>query len=149
MKNKLNPITAKLATPRPITVPPEKETFRASGRLVLAASAVRELEAVAIHIPILPAKAENIAPKINAGTIIQLVVETIIDIPKSATDATTTKINNNLYSALRNARAPSWMAFEISFILSLPADCFFTQADLITIITKPITAQIGAIYITF
>ena len=37
IKNKLNPKTAKPATPSPITVPPPKATSSAFGRLVLAA----------------------------------------------------------------------------------------------------------------
>ena len=37
MKNPVNPKTAKPATPRPITVPPPKDTFKACGKLVRAA----------------------------------------------------------------------------------------------------------------
>ena len=81
MNNKVRPKTAKPATPSPITVPPPKETCKALGRLVLAASAVLAFASVAIRIPIFPAKAENTAPKIKAGTIIQLVVSTANEIP--------------------------------------------------------------------
>ena len=79
MKNKLNPNTASPATPRPITVPPPKETFSACGNEVFAASAVRALASVATRIPIFPAKAEKIAPIIKAGTIIQLVFGTMVE----------------------------------------------------------------------
>jgi hypothetical protein len=42
---------------------------------------VRALASVAIRIPMFPAKAEKIAPTTNAGTINQLVVSTIVDMP--------------------------------------------------------------------
>ena len=67
----LNPNTANPATPSPITVPPEKETFKACGKLVLAAWVVRTLALVAIRIPIFPANAEKKAPQTKATTIIQ------------------------------------------------------------------------------
>ena len=80
-----------------------------------------------------PAKAENIAPIIKAGTIIQLVVGTITEIPKRAAEAIITNISNKRYSALRKASAPSLIALDISCILSLPGDCFFTQLARINI----------------
>ena len=62
MKNNERPNTASPATPSPMTVPPPKEIFSASGRLVFAACVVRTFVLVAIRIPIFPAKAENTAP---------------------------------------------------------------------------------------
>jgi len=79
--NKESPKTANPATPSPMTVPPPKETWSALGKLVFAASAVRALASVAMRIPMFPAKAEKPAPNIKAGTIIQLVVDTTIEIP--------------------------------------------------------------------
>ena len=70
MKNNESPRTANPATPSPITVPPPKEIFRASGRLVRAACVVRTLVLVAILIPIFPATAEKTAP-ITKATIIR------------------------------------------------------------------------------
>ena len=55
------------------------------------------------------AKAEKKAPKINATTINMCVVGTTNEIPASAILATTTKMANNRYSALRNASAPSYI----------------------------------------
>ena len=65
----VKPKTAKPATPRPITVPPPKETFNAFGKLVFAACVVLTFVLVAIFIPMFPANAENIAPIIKATTI--------------------------------------------------------------------------------
>ena len=107
MKKAVSPRTASPATPRPITVPPPKDIFNALGKLVLAACVVLTLVFVAIFIPILPAQAENKAPNTKATTIKILVVGTIMETPASAKLTTTTKIESNLYSELRNARAPS------------------------------------------
>ncbi|MNL09216.1 hypothetical protein D3C87_1299680 [compost metagenome] len=63
---------ARPATPRPITVPPVKETFNACFKLVLAACVVRTFALVATFIPIYPAVAENTAPIIKAIEMIQL-----------------------------------------------------------------------------
>ena len=71
MKNAVNPSTANPATPNPITVPPPKDIFKAFGKLVRAACVVLTFVLVAIFIPIFPANAENIAPKIKAITISQ------------------------------------------------------------------------------
>ena len=131
MNRRVNPRTAKPATPNPITVPPPNDTCRAFGKLVLAASAVRAFASVAIRIPMFPAKAEKIAPITNAGTISGLVVSTAIEIPYNAADAITTKIKSKRYSAFRKANAPSLIAVEISTIRSLPAFCFLTQLALI------------------
>ena len=64
-----------------MTVPPPKDTLSAFGKLVFAASAVRAFASVAIRIPIFPAKAEKMAPTTKAGTINQLVVSTMVEIP--------------------------------------------------------------------
>ena len=127
IKNKLNPKTAKPATPSPITVPPPKATSSAFGRLVLAAWVVLLFASVAILIPMLPANPENIAPTINAGIINQLVVSTTKEIPNRAADANTTKINKSLYSAFKKAKAPFFIAELIETIFSFPGSCFFTH----------------------
>ena len=64
-----SPITPKPATHIPITDPPENATINASLRLVLAAFVVRLLDAVAAHIPMNPANAEQIAPSMKAKAI--------------------------------------------------------------------------------
>ena len=103
----VNPRTAKPATPKPITVPPPKDTFRAFGKLVFAACVVLTLVFVAIFIPIFPAKAEKKAPHIKAITMSQSVVGTIYDTIASNTLTISTKTDNSRYSAFRKASAPS------------------------------------------
>ena len=71
MINKLpNPNTANPATPKPITLPPVKDTFKACANDVFAACAVRTFAFVAIFIPIYPAVAENTAPMIKETAMI-------------------------------------------------------------------------------
>ena len=53
-------------------------------------------------------------------------------------EAIITKKNKSLYSALRNAKAPSLIEVEIFFIFSLPAFCFKTHTDFIYINKRPI-----------
>ena len=107
IKNAVKPKTAKPATPNPITVPPPKDTFKAFGRLVLAACVVLTFVFVAIFIPIFPAKAEKIAPKINAIIINQCVVGTAIDTIARSILTMITNMVKSLYSALKKAKAPS------------------------------------------
>ena len=90
-----------------MTVPPPKETFNACGKLVLAAWVVLTLVLVAIFIPIFPAKAEKIAPIIKATTINIWVDGTKNETPARTILAANTNIASNLYSAFRNANAPS------------------------------------------
>ncbi len=149
IKKRLKPRTANPATPSPITVPPPKDTFNAFGKLVLAASVVLLLASVAMRIPMLPATAENTAPTTNAGTIIQLVDSTIVEIQKRAAEAITTNIARSLYSALRKASAPSLMLLEMLCIFSLPGFCFLTQAIFINMKTKPRSAKPSGIKIRF
>ena len=115
----------------------------------MAASAVLAFASVAIRIPMLPAKAEKIAPMIKAGTIIILVVSTNCEIPNSASEAIITKINNNRYSAVKKARAPSLILLEMAFILSFPASCFLTQTIFVYIKMSPKSAKIIGTYIMF
>ena len=71
-KNRMNspprPSMASPVTPMPMTVPPAKEILKALARLVRAACAVLTLACVAIFMPIQPARAENMAPMMNATT---------------------------------------------------------------------------------
>jgi hypothetical protein len=101
------------------------------------------LAEVAMRIPMFPASAEKIAPMIKAGTIIQCVDSTYIEIPKRAIDAAITNTNNNRYSAFKKARAPFLMLSEICFIRSVPASCLFTQDALMAINKRPITPNNG------
>ena len=88
-----------------------------------------------------PAKADRMAPKIKAGTIIQLVEAIICEMPKSAMEAMTTKIAKSLYSAPKKAKAPSFIALDISCILSSPAGCFITHALFTNMNNNPKTAK--------
>ena len=90
---------------------------------VRAAFAVLTFALVATVIPAYPAAVENNAPITKQIAVTQLP----IPIPMS-TNNTTTKITRILYSAVRNAFAPSLIAAAISFILSVPASCLLTFA---------------------
>ena len=85
------PITAKPATPRPITVPPVKDTFNAFAKLVRAACVVRTLALVAIRIPMKPAKADKKAPVMNEIAMIQLESATVVPDQANSIAAKTTK----------------------------------------------------------
>ena len=107
IKITLKPNTANPATPSPMIVPPVKLTLRPFERLVRAASVVLTFASVAILIPMFPATAENIAPITKATTMNQCVVATIVDTRPSRAPAITTNTANSLYSAFKNASAPS------------------------------------------
>ena len=99
----------KPTTVSPITAPPENATSSAfASPPSLAAIAVLPFALVAILIPALPAIADVIAPNTNAPA-----VGTLIKIPKAAA-TTTTKTIRILYSADKNAIAPSLIADVIS-----------------------------------
>jgi len=128
MNNKLRPNTPNPTTPIPITAPPANATSRAFPRLVLAALVVLTFALVATLIPINPASAEQMAPKINEKAIIGEEPSVLFVIPnKIAT--TTTKMLNILYSAFKKAMAPSAISSAIRPIRSVPTSCFETQAD--------------------
>ena len=108
MKNAVKPKTANPATPSPMTVPPPKETFNACGKLVRAACVVRTFVFVAIFIPMFPANAEKIAPKMKAMMINKCVLTPGTKvIPAKTTLAISTNMAKSLYSAFRKASAPS------------------------------------------
>ena len=90
-----------------MTVPPPKDTFKAFGKLVLAACVVLTFVLVAIFIPMFPANAEKKAPNIKATTINQCVDGTIVETTNNKTLITATNIAKSLYSAFKNAKAPS------------------------------------------
>ena len=77
------------------------------------------------------------------------VESTNVDIIYNNTDAITTKIASNLYSAFKKANAPSLIALDIPCILSLPASCFFTHDIFISIKISPRTAKAIGTKITF
>ena len=97
-------------------------------KLVLAALVVLTFALVATFIPMKPAPAEQIAPNTNDKAINGLDPSTVPLIPKTIA-TTTTKMDNTLYSAFKNAIAPSLMLFAILAIFSPPTSCLLTQED--------------------
>ena len=96
-------------TESPITAPPANATSRAfASPPSLAAIEVLPLALVAILIPIFPARAEVKAPNTKATAVF-----TEMNIPNAAPTITTNHIRI-LYSATRNAIAPSLIASVIS-----------------------------------
>ena len=95
-----------------------------------------------MRMPIFPANPLKIAPKIKAGTIIQCVVGTRVEIKYKASEAPTTKNKSKRYSAFKKAKAPSFMALDISFIFASPTGCLRTHCALKSITIKPTIARI-------
>ena len=109
-------------------MPPVKETFNPSLRLVRAAWVVRTLAWVAMRMPMFPARAENTAPITKATTMNQCVVSTMEETRPRSAPAMTTNTAKMRYSALKKANAPSWMCWAISLIRASPVLCLRTQA---------------------
>ena len=92
-------------TERPMTAPPLYETERAPAcPSFLAAIAVRPLADVAARIPEKPARTDAIAPAKNAIAVSMSLSHA------STAPTTTTNTLRTLYSAKRNAMAPSWIS---------------------------------------
>ncbi len=134
------PKTAKPATPRPITVPPVKDTFKACAKEVRAACVVRTLALVAMFMPIQPAKALKKAPMTKATAINQSVCAATwgnsADQPNKAA-AKTTNTPNTFHSARKKAKAPLEMWPANSTMLASPASCLLTQMALTIITARP------------
>jgi hypothetical protein len=129
MPSKPNPTTAK-----PITAPPRKPIGKALFNPFLAALAAFAFAFVATDKPKYPARAEQKEPKRYANAIDKCFTRSAPGLHtggngkkmKIKTETTPTNNANVLYSRLRNAKAPSVIAEEISFILSVPLSCLFT-----------------------
>ena len=118
------------ASASPITAPPRKATIKAAPTPSLrAASQVRVLARVADFIPIKPARIEQAAPDTKQIAVSRLSCQPI------RTATTITNAIKIVYSRLRNAIAPSWIACEISRILALPGGRR-------SLMTKIVSAQI-------
>ena len=143
MKSKLSPRTPSPTTPIPITAPPPKATSRALAKPVLAALVVLTLALVATFIPMNPAKAEQIAPRMKDKATIG--AEPSVTEPPQAikTATTTTKMESTLYSAFKKAIAPSAMFSAIRAILSVPISCFPTHPDLMKVKIKATSPNAG------
>ena len=135
----LSPITARPATPKPMTVPPVKATFRACFKLVRAACAVRTFAFVAMFIPMYPANAEVKAPMMKATPINQCELSTSVPDHANKTDTTAPKMKSTLHSAFKKARAPSAIAADISCILPVPASWATTQRAFHIINKRPMS----------
>ncbi len=107
-------------THMPMTVPPEKATWRAAGSPCRAAWVVRMLDAVATFIPKNPDRPEQNAPTTKDTA----TRRTGPLLPKARSAATTrTNTDRTLYSRERKAMAPSRTAAPISCIFSVPGSC--------------------------
>ena len=105
-----------------MTAPPENAIESARFiPLSFAALAVRTFAFVATLIPKYPASVENTAPTTKHTAVTQFPIPTPI-----RTNSTITKKINILYSAVKNAWAPSLIDAAISFIRSVPASCLLT-----------------------
>jgi len=101
-------------TEKPITAPAKKAMFKPFSRLSFAASAVRAFDFVAIFIPTKPASPELNAPMKKHTAVCQFMKRAI------TSPTMTVKMTRNLYSFFKNAKAPIWIALDISCIFSLP-----------------------------
>ena len=108
MKSTDNPSTPNPTTPIPITEPPENAMFKAFGKLVRAAAAVRTLAFVATFIPIYPARIELNAPRAKDKPTIGW-ERSLSAVKANKMDTQTINTARTLYSALRKAIAPSAM----------------------------------------
>ena len=119
----LTPNRPSPTTQSPITAPPRNATDKAAAiPFSFAAFAVLTFALVATVIPQKPAIIEKKAPIKKQIAVVQPIAN------PTATNTMTIMIARILYSANKNARAPSWIAAAISFIRSVPSDCFFTLA---------------------
>ena len=116
-------------TPSPMTEPPAKAIFSPSPRLVRAPCVVRTFALVATRIPIKPARAEQTAPTMNETATSGELFSSRNPWNKRSKATAPTKMESTLYSARRNAIAPSAIFLAIRPIWSDPASCFSTQAD--------------------
>ena len=119
-----SPINPTLTTVNPMTAPPLKETFSAWFRPCCAAAQVLPLARNAMLMPTYPAAIEDAAPKTKAIAILQPRPAGIENSRMTAITATT--MVRVLYSLWMNASPPSFMASDISLILSEPGFCFRT-----------------------
>ena len=145
MNNVPSPRTPRPTTPMPITEPPEKAISSAFPIDSWAAFVVLTLALVATCIPINPANPEHSAPTTNDTATNQL-LPSFIPLKASNTAVNITKTDNILYSALRNAIAPSAIFFAISAILAFPTSFLETDKFLIKTKIKAIIPAAGIRY---
>ncbi len=125
-----SPITPSPTTPIPITDPPENAISRAFPNDSCAALVVLTFAFVATFIPMNPAKPEQNAPTIKDTATSQL-LPSFIPLYARRAAVHTTKTERILYSAFRNAIAPSEICFAIFSIFGLPTGFLETQEFLI------------------
>ena len=142
INNTPRPRTQRPTTPRPITAPPAKATSNAFPRLVLAALVVLTFAFVATRIPINPAKAEQIAPKTKETAISQEEFSAFAVTARRIATANT-KIESTLYSAFKNAIAPSAIFSAIRAMRSVPTSCLDTHDERQNVYNKANTPNTG------
>ena len=131
MKRDPIPSTPRPTTPFPITDPPENAISKAFPNESWAAFVVLTLALVATFIPIYPANPEHNAPTINDTATNQL-LPSLIPLYANKTAVNKTKTDKILYSAFKNAIAPSAILSAIRFILALPISFLATHWFFIT-----------------
>ena len=90
-----------------------------------------------------PAKAEQIAPIINDTATIPLEPTSDSPLKYNKTATAATKMAKTLYSAFKNAMAPSAIFLAIRDIFSLPTSCFETHPLFIKTKIKATTPKRG------
>ena len=146
INNDPTPRTPRPTTPIPITDPPEKAISSALPRDCWAALVVLTLALVATCIPIKPANPEHSAPTTNETATNQL-LPSFIPLKANNTAVIITKTDKILYSALRNAIAPSAIFFAISAIFALPTSFLETDKFLIKTKIRAIIPAAGIRYV--
>ena len=120
------PKTPNPTTPNPITAPPENAISRALPKDFCAALVVLTLAFVATFIPINPARPEHNAPTTKDTATNQL-VPSLSPLKPNKTAVIITNTESILYSALKNAIAPSAIFLAILSIFSEPTSRDATQ----------------------
>ena len=109
---------------RPVTAPPLNATCKAALSPLCAACAVRTLARTATTMPTYPAVAEATAPMRKPTAVNNPNLSDQIPAPHRTMNNAAATYATVVYCRLRYAFAPSWIAFEMLFILSDPSGNF-------------------------
>ena len=140
------PSTPKPTTPIPITDPPENAISNALPSESWAAFVVLTFALVATLIPMNPASPEHKAPTTKDTATNQL-LPSLIPLNANRTAVIITKIDKILYSAFKNAIAPSAIFLAIFSIFALPTSFLETHEFLRNTKIKAIIPAAGIRFI--